>query len=379
MSGLEQAALAFDAIDAGSFPAPKQESRSTPNLDMNDLFGDMGVLEVDEDSPSRGGGDGEPVKGERRAKAKRPDPDEDDEVELDPEDLEGEDDDADPDADADADDEGEEDGNEDDELAGQMFEVIVDGEPVEVNLREALNGYIRQETFHRRMNSLNEAEGVLSQHAGKLMEDRRKAMSMIDDLQKLTDELVPKEPDWDAEYAKNPAAARQLQKQYDQIKAVKAGLQGERDKIAKQQQADDDEAFLNYRRGENVKLMQAFPHWGGKDGEQRMIADVQMMHDFLSSTGFTKDEIKTIYDSRMVRVAMKAARYDKLMAKRIKPVPTNKGNTKPLNSGAGRNTRTAPTGNRKAQEQLRKTGSVDAAASVFTDIINRSPRKKRNG
>lgn len=368
MDTLEQAATAFDAIDSGKAP-PSPEARRSATLDMGDIFGDMGSLEVDEESPARGGGDDLPIKGEKSAKSKRPeDEDEDD----DPEVIDGDEDEDGEEPDEDADDE--DDAEDEDPALKGKFEVIVDGEPVQVELREALNGYIRTETFHRRLNELNEYKETLAVNATQLYEDRKKAVELISDLQKLTDQLIPKEPDWDEEYKRDPAAARRLQKQYDDIKKVKAGLDAEKGNINKAQTKESEEQFVEYRRGENIKLLRAYPHWQDpKDGVEKMKKDLTMMHKSLSDVGFTDDEIKTIYDSRMVKVAMKAARYDRLMAKNIKAVP--EGNNKPPNSGGGRN-RTAPKGNRIARDALRKTGSVEAAASVFTDIITPKSRRK---
>ena len=38
----------------------------------------------------------------------------------------------------------------------KVHEVVVDGHPFEVTLGEALNGYVRQETFHRRLGEVNQ-------------------------------------------------------------------------------------------------------------------------------------------------------------------------------------------------------------------------------
>ena len=369
MDTLEQAATAFDAIDSGKAPSAP-EARRSPSLDMSDLFGDMGSLEVDETSPARGGGDNLPVDGEKPAKARKPYPEdeEDDDAEV----IDGGEDEDGEEPDEDADDE--DDAEDDDPALAVKYEVVVDGEPVEVELKEALNGYIRTETFHRRLNELNEYKGTLAANASQLYEDRKKAIEMIDDLQKLTNQLIPKEPDWDEEYKRDPAAARRLQKQYDEIKKVKDGLEAERGNIRKVQTEEEEAGFVEYRKGENLKLLRAYPHWQDpKTGVEAMKKDLTMMHTSLSNVGFTDDEIKTIYDARMIKIAMKAARYDRLMAKDVKPVLAK--NNKPSNSGVGRKS-TAPKGNRGARAALQKTGSVEAAASVFTDLITPKSRRK---
>src|SRR6188472_1850810 len=45
----------------------------------------------------------------------------------------------------------------------QVVRVNVDGQPAEVSLQEALNGYVRAETFHRRLNQLQEVAKNIEQ------------------------------------------------------------------------------------------------------------------------------------------------------------------------------------------------------------------------
>ena len=53
---------------------------------------------------------------------------------------------------------------------GEKFPVIVDGEEREVSLKEALAGYVRTATFHKRMEDLNAIQGNMELDAGKLQE-----------------------------------------------------------------------------------------------------------------------------------------------------------------------------------------------------------------
>lgn len=371
MDSLEIAANAFNAINAGEKPPSSRDESSTPVLAVDDLFGDLGVPEYDDESPVRGGGDDDlPLKG---AKAKKPDPeDEYDDIDV----VEGDEDEDDEDTgdDSDAEDDEEDEGEADPVLARE-FEIIIDGEPAKVTVDEALKGYIRQETFHQRLNEVRDMGETLRTEAGKLYADRKKAIELINDLQGFYDKLIPAEPNWDQEYAKDPVKARALQKQYETVKAIRDGLDTEKKKIGDENKADTEDGFLEYRRGENIKLLKAYPHWQDPaKGADNMKRDLSRMFQTLTETGFTEEEIRTIYDSRMIKVAMKAAKYDRLMAKKIKAVPER--NNRPPNSGVGRDvSRNAPKGNRGAREVLRKTGSIEAAANVFTDII--APKRRK--
>src|SRR5690606_6508168 len=63
------------------------------------------------------------------------------------------------------DDEEEEEEDSSDLDLGAKVAVVVDGKEEEVTLEEALNGYIRTQTFHTRMNQLNEIRGAVRDKA----------------------------------------------------------------------------------------------------------------------------------------------------------------------------------------------------------------------
>lgn len=114
---------------------------------------------------------------------------------------------------------GEDDDEDDDELLSQEVTVMVDGEETTVTLGEAIKGYQRQETFHRRMNAVNEAEQELLRQAGNVVQSRSKVNELLAEAQAILDAVLPQEPNWDELFAKDPVNARALQKQFDGVKA----------------------------------------------------------------------------------------------------------------------------------------------------------------
>ena len=354
---LEQAASAFDIAIGNSEPAtPARTNGANESRPVEQMFGGIGELEVDEDSPAEGGGDHLD-----RPKRKAPEPVEDDEVDPDAE--------IDPDADPDA--EGEEEGEEEaeakkDDEDEEFYEVIIDGEKKEVGLQEALNGYIRQETFHQRLNELNDVKQAMRTEAQELIGDRRKYIAKIEELDKHIELLVPAEPDWDAEYKADPIKARALQKKYDEFNQTRQLLRAEKEKVSKEQQDRDAEATAEYTKLENAKISRNNPTWKDPAVMQR---DLNMMADTAQKVGFSLEEVQGVRDSRMVAILLKAAKWDKLQGDRPKPV---RRGARPVKQGAG-STRTAPKVN-TAMKQLSKTGSVEDAANVFSGIIN--PRRK---
>lgn len=379
---LDKAAEAFD-VELGNSSSRVVNDDGGKGIPIESMFDNLGQLEIDEGSPAEGGGDRLPVDtGSRKQKSEKPEKagdDEEDEFERLRRIADGEDEDADPDADpetdADADPDAEE-NDDDDAPSKDVYEVTVDGEKKEVSLEEALNGYIRTETFHQRLNELDSVRQALRAEAGKVLENRQTYAKKIEELDQVISQLIPKEPDWDAEYAKNPVTARALQKQYEQLNTLRAAAAEQKQKAIQENTKEEQEAFLEYRQEEAMKVMRQFPNW--KD-DKIMERDLRDMKATATAAKFTDEEWKQIYDHRMFAVLMKAAKYDRIM-NRAPPKPVKKQSGKPVNSGAGRgDSRTAPKGgNRAAEQQLAKTGTVEAAANVFAKLLNSQPKSRRH-
>ena len=173
--GLENAAKAFDAV-IQSEPGRATGKAAVPSEGPPEpMFRNVGELEVDDDSPAKGGGDEddpeELIYGKESNKAGPRDPSKRDKPG-------GEGDDESEDADEDGSDDGddgdgeaEESDDEEAAILGRKVEVTVDGEPVQVSVKEALEGYVRTETFHRRMNQLDEAKKIFRRAAADAVQN----------------------------------------------------------------------------------------------------------------------------------------------------------------------------------------------------------------
>lgn len=366
---LEQAAMAFDTALGNT--APSEPSSASSGRPTETLFNNLGDLEVDDESPARGGGDGSD-EGLPKARAKKPAPEEvDEDVDQMFENLVEEGDGEEQQDGEDDPEQGEDDpekkDDEEEEDDSDVFEVTVDGERVEVSLREALDGYIRNETFHRRLSKLNEIQDVVKGEAAKVIEQRQKYSGLIEQMQAHLDQLIPAEPNWDEEYARDPKTARELEKKFAQIKSTRAALEAEKAKVSQEQKEQDEAALKEFIAENNVKIIQNNPTW--KDPKV-MERDLTSMMKTGLKAGFSEDEIREVYDHRMITVLLKAAKFDRLQEN--KPKPIRRGG-KPMKPGAGSKS-TAPKVS-TAMSSLSRTGSVDDAASVMYSLIN--PKSKR--
>lgn len=284
-----------------------------------------------------------------------------------PDDQEGLEEGEDPGAEDGVDDEGEE-GEGKEVEAGELspdtkIEVIVDGQPQVVTLKEATEGYIRTATFHKRMNEVHELDKVVKAQGRVLVEDRTEAIALVERLQKELNALVPAEPDWDKLFAEDPAKARNLQKQYDGIRAARADLE-KLERTTKAKLAEDQAKVLQQYAADEARLFVST----NKDLQDRKVLEKELvsMKKTALSAGFTEDEINTVYDHRMLTLLRKASKYDRMMAAKPKPVNPVVKSMSPGNA----NRSAVPKERAKASQRLRKSGSLEDAAGVFQTLLD---------
>jgi len=365
---MESAAQAFDAAitaeQRGNPPAPPEDtSKHKPTERM---FSNLGKTEVDDESPEKGGGDDDPdpeeaIYAKKSGDKKAADDEESSESDDDEEDAE----------DSKATKEEEEDDDEGID-AGELdletkVKVMIDGEEATVPLKEALEGYIRTETFHRRLSEMDEGRKIVQSAAAEVVNNYNYAKQLIETMEGQLKELVPPEPDWDKEFAADPQKARNLQKYYQQVAAFKNKLQTQREEINQKQAAHDAEQLKAYAETEEIRFNRLNSKNWGVD-PSRKTKDLQAMRRTALTEGFTEEELNGVFDSRMLQVLLKASKYDRITA--TKPKPKQMG-TKPVPPGPGKRSvnGTGRKGIADAMNKLARTGSIEDAAPVFDQIL----------
>lgn len=258
-----------------------------------------------------------------------------------------------------------EESDEDSRESGPHYEVTVDGEKKTVSLKEALEGYIRTETFHQRMNKISEAAQVVQSENVKNQQIRDYWIKRAQDLEQEFTTLLPAEPDWDAEFAKDPQAAHRLRKQYEQVNGKLNTFRRER---AQQEQV----------RIEEVKRMNAEL---SRRGQEKFVNDHQLhdetkrskivgnMRATAFALGFNEKEVSEVFDPRMLDVLYEASEYRRIMANKPKAVIPGKGKTLAPGSSNGVGRRSDRKGIDAAQRNLASSGSLEDATRFFKAVL----------
>jgi hypothetical protein len=360
--GIDEAAAAFDLEISDRGPPSKSNGADRSERPSVSMFPNLGVAEVDEESPAKGGGD-----------------DEDPEEALYKDSPEGEDGGSedesaeesadDPDDDGKEEDEkGAEDG-EDAELLGTKFNVLVDGEEQEVTVKEALAGYIRTKTFHQRLSEIGENTQILQRSASEVVKNYEYVQQIIDTMEGQMAQLVPPEPNWDEMFKNDPAKARNLQKYYEQVNEFKNSLKKQREETSAKLSEHHTEQLRTYADQEALRFNRINQkNWGTVP--KKKMKDIESMRKTALAEGFAEEEIKQVFDSRMLQVLLKASKYDRMMAAKPKPVQRQSVG-KTVTPGSG-NKRTGRKGLTVAMKNLARTGTVHDAGPVFDEILRRN-------
>jgi len=216
---------------------------------------------------------------------------------------------------------------------------------------------------------LDEAKKIVRRAAADAVQNYEYSMNVARQMQAHMDTMIPKEPDWDAEFAKDPAHARELQRYYEKAKGFQTQIQAQMQEANQRQAQMNANQLAAFAEEESAKF-EADNRKTWSDPKKK-VKDLQSMRRTGLSAGFSEEELSQVYDSRMLKVLLKASKYDRMMAAKPKPVVQAPA-AKPIPPGTGSaKQRTVQKGVTTAMKRLNRTGSIEDAAVVFDQIIAR--------
>ena len=244
----------------------------------------------------------------------------------------------------------------------QLYKVRSDGEDLDVPLDELLSSYSRQSSYTKKSQSLAEAKKVFEQESADSREIRAQALQILENAKAAQTQA----PQKDAQYWQDLKTMDPMQYlvERDEVreKQFQSQYQDQQIETLKAQEAAEQRANLeSYVDSQKGVLAELIPEWADQkvaDAEKKIILAYGL------KTGFTQEELDSTFDARAASTMRKAALYDQLTAKRKGLKPSVKTSMK---GGSQSDPRTVKSG--KASARLKKSGSVDDAASVFYNMI----------
>ena len=247
----------------------------------------------------------------------------------------------------------------------QTFTVKLDGKEVSVTLDELQKGYSRTQDYTRKTQQIAEVRKQVEQESQAIRAERAQYAQLLGALEQQVQQAAAPQIDWDRLYQEDPIEWVRQKELVRENQTKYAAIQSEQQRLAEisnYEQAQSMQAFLAQEQG---RLMEVLPEW--KDPAKAK-AEKALLIEFGQKAGFQADELKNIFDHRVVNVLRKAALYEQMMSKRgnIKPV-TNNGPRPAKPGAAGRVSTTSESV--RAKQRLAKSGRVQDAASAIELLL----------
>jgi hypothetical protein len=251
------------------------------------------------------------------------------------------------------------------EKPDQTFTVKVDGTEVTVTLDELQKGYSRTQDYTRKTQQIAEIRRQVESEAEAIRAERSQYAQLLGALESQVQQAAQPNIDWDRLYQEDPIEWVRQKEVMRENQAKAQAIQFEKQRLAEisqQEQAQQMQAYLAQQREELLKVL---PDWKDPNKAKK---EKELLIDFGQKAGFSTDELKNIFDHRIVNVLRKAALYEQMMSKRqnIKPV-TNNGPRPAKPGAAGRISQTSEA--TRAKQRLAKTGRVQDAASAIELLL----------
>ena len=205
----------------------------------------------------------------------------------------------------------------------QLYKVKIDGEEAEVTLEEALSGYQRERTFHKRMNEVSQKSKAIEAESA---ETKRLRDQYAEGLQQLEQALRVPEPNWEElRRTKTNEEFASIHAEYQIQQNNLAKVQQQQQAIRSQQQAEVQAQYQNHLKSEFDTMLDKIPAW--RDEKVREAERSKVISYAKSHMGYTDDEIAQASDHRAIVTLRKAMLYDELMGgktqakKKVKTAP----------------------------------------------------------
>jgi len=246
------------------------------------------------------------------------------------------------------------------------YKVKASGEEVEVELDELIKGYQQGTDYTKKSQALAEQRKAIEAERSHLEYVKQERQAYAQKLQALDSFLTQQHQGVDLEVLKETdpigyAVAVAEQSQREKQLAV---VRNEQQRIAQQQQAEQQSQLQAHLRTESEKLVSLIPELATPQGD----AVRKQIRDYAKSVGWTDQELSSVYDSRAVQTLYKAMKYEQLQ--KSKPELNKKLQSAPKMMRSGTSVPQAKSSqDKQAMQRLRETGKVSDAARAFERFL----------
>jgi len=252
----------------------------------------------------------------------------------------------------------------DEESESQLYTVKVDGKEIEVTLDELASGYTRQSDYSKKTGELANQRRAIQQQADAIQQERSHYSQVLGNARSNAEAQLEeyKNIDWDALRQEDSLLFMQRR---DEMRDLEKSIEDntkEQQKLAAQAQQYQVQKFNHDVEHGRKELLGIMPDWNDKTSKE--------VREFGLGMGFSSEELSGITDHRSMAVLRKAMLYDNIQNSQPAKKKVKAGTPKYVKSGVSK-TKSDVSAKKRSdkQKQLRKSGSVDDAASMIYDML----------
>lgn len=249
-----------------------------------------------------------------------------------------------------------------------IVEVVVDGEAMEVSLKDLKSNFSANQYIEKNIQHAVEKRKEADKLATGLSEVYQQTYNKLQQLSSMLDELaVPEEQiDWNRLKVEDPALYLVKREEEREIRARKQAVEQEAQKVQQQQAQLQAEAMKRLLQGEAELLAQKLP--GISDPKQ----GPKLKERFVSVAahyGYTPEEVGTVIDHRALLVLNDAAKWREYQANKKKAVESgHDGVRKKIQMKSTKSSTPQRSQKRladKLRDKARRTGKPDDVAATL--------------
>ena len=245
----------------------------------------------------------------------------------------------------------------------KRYRVKVDGQEIEVSESELLQGYQRDADYRNKTKAVAEERRQIEATKSQVVQEREHLKQAIDHFLVSTPEVQPPDPSL---IEADPVEYLKQQRNFEMNIARRQQAIAARQHLEMQQQQEAAQSYAQHLQQEKELLLSVLPDW--KD-DTKAKAETAAIREYLKKTGYDEKAIDALSDHRSVVLARKAMLYDQMVGKADAAKKQVKNLPPPVQKpGAARDVG-AQDGRTRAMQQLKRSGSTDAAAAVFERLI----------
>lgn len=248
----------------------------------------------------------------------------------------------------------------DDDTAGQLFTVKVDGRTQQVPLDELIRGYSGQTHINKGLRDVAEARKETAVVYQALQTERQQIAQFIQAAQTNQIDLRPPVPPADELLSRDPIGYMEQRLKYDKALVTFQQTQAVRQEMEAKAAEAESASQRAYLAEQHQQLTRVIPAFAKPETAARV--KQELISAGTGYYGYAPEELQSVTDHRALLVLHDAAQYRRLMSG--KAAAPKEASSAPRTPTIKAGTRTSVQGGKrvqseKAKTQMRRTGSVD--------------------